>query len=73
MELLTIVSFLAGAFILLGWYDIVLPVLHKYGILIIISLSALYYFDCEKCRNIIFIALATAIFTARYLSPKHRY
>ncbi len=73
MELLTIVSFLAGAFILLGRYNIVRPVLHKHWILIIISLSALYYFDCEKCRNIIFIALASAIFTAMYLSPKHRY
>jgi hypothetical protein len=73
MELLTIVSFLAVAFILLGWYDIVVPVLHKYGILIIISLSALYYFDCEPCKQIIFIALATAIFTAMYLSPKHKY
>lgn len=73
MELLIIVSFLAGAFISRGWYYIVRPVLHKYGLLIIISLSALYYFDCEKCRNIIFIAIASAIFTARYLSPKNKY
>jgi hypothetical protein len=72
MELFTILSLLAGAFIVLCWHDIVRKVLRKYWILSVTVLAALFYFDCFICKKIIFVAFATAIITAVYLSPKYK-